>query len=113
MKKKATIYTIVSAFIIFSAFKIADNIIEKLGMEEKTARSYILANFVGRHETGPMDENGMPESFEIPYMKVLPSMYCEESKQKLLLNSCTYIKTYVNSEEFIIDYKTVKKMPCH
>ena len=108
MKKKATIYTIVIAFIIFSAFKIADNIIEKLGMEEKTARSYILANFVGRHETGPMDENGMPESFEIPYMKLLPSIIAR-NKTEAATELCTYIKTYVNSEEFIIDYNNRKE----
>jgi hypothetical protein len=108
MKKKITSVTIIIAFIIISAFKIAGNIIEKLGMEEKTARSYILANFIGRHGTGPMDENAMPTSFEIPYMKLLPDIIAG-NKTDAATELCTYIKTYVNSEEFITDYNNRKE----
>jgi hypothetical protein len=108
MKKGTAIYAIVIGFIIFSAFKIADNIIEKLGLEDKTARSYILANFVGMHDTGPMDENMMPKSFAIPYMNLLPSIISGD-KTEAATEMCTYIKTYVNSEEFIIDYNSRKE----
>jgi hypothetical protein len=108
MKKNPTIYSIVIALIIFSAFKMADDIIEKLGLEEKTAQSYILANFVGRHEKGPMDEDVMPKSFEIPYMKLLPSIILG-NKTEAANEMCTYVKTYVNSEEFIIDYNNSRE----
>ena len=79
-------------FIIFSAFKIADNIIEKIRHGRKKPPGHIFwQNFVGRHETGPMDENGMPESFEIPYMKLLPPLL-RGIKQKLLLNYAPILK---------------------
>ncbi len=108
MKKGTTIYAIAIGFIIFSAFKIADNIIEKLGLEEKTAQTYILANFIGRHDTGPMDENVMPKSFAIPYMNLLPSII-DGNKIEAATEMCNYIKTYVSSEEFIIDYNNIKE----
>jgi len=108
MKKKITSITIVITLIILSAFKIAENIIRKLGMEEKTAQSYILANMIGRHDTGPMEEDVMPNSFDIPYAKLLPSIIAG-NKAEAAAELCTYVKSYVNSEEFITDYNNRKE----
>ncbi len=108
MKKKSTIIIVTSLLLIFSAFKIVDDIIKKLGMEEKTAQSFILKNLIGRIDPGPMEQNMIQTSFQLPYARLLPSII-NGDKVGASKELCNYIRKYVNSEEFITDYENLKE----
>ena len=108
MKKKLILVIFLLGTLIVSAIKIADDIIKRLGMEAKTAQSYIMANLIGRHENGPMNDDRIRKSFDIPYMRLLPSIIAG-NKTESVKELCVYIKSYVNSEEFIKDYNNRKE----
>lgn len=105
MKNKKVFIAIVALFFVMSAFKITNEIIERLGMEQKYAQLVILNNFVGSFSTGPISSgyDSEDESFKIPYVKLLPSIVSGD-KAGAAKELCDYVKSYVNSEEFIADY---------
>jgi hypothetical protein len=88
-----------------SAFKITNEILERLSMEQKSAQWFILNNFVGSFSTGPISNgyDSEDESFKIPYVKLLPSIISGD-KTGAAKELCDYVKRYVSSEEFITDY---------
>jgi hypothetical protein len=113
MKKKWIIFFAFATTFVLTAFKIADDIITRLGMQQQTAQWYITRNFIGRFDTGPM-EQGMEDgpansvykqlqSFRLPTAKLLPSII-NGDKAGAAKELCEYIKKYVNSEEFIKEY---------
>jgi hypothetical protein len=107
MKNKKIFPAIALLVVLLSAFKITDEIIDRLGMEQKTAQWVILNNFVGSFSTGPIS-NGYfseDESFKIPYVKMLPSIISGD-KTGAAKELCEYVKKYISSEEFIADYNT-------
>ncbi len=100
-------------FIIFGLFSISAyhyvaDIISRLGMEHKNAQRNIFANFIGRFDNGPLDPGFSSESFQLPRPKLLSAIVSgdQPSAAKEL---CSYIKDYVNSEEFIRDYNAAKE----
>ncbi|MEK7225908.1 MAG: hypothetical protein AAB221_09525, partial [Bacteroidota bacterium] len=84
MKKKSILIFAFSASFALTAFKIADDIITRLGMQQQTAQWHIIRNFVGRFDSGPMQqetEDGPAnsvytqlQSFRLPYAKLLPNI---------------------------------------
>jgi hypothetical protein len=101
-----------------TAFKVADDIITRLGMQQETARYYFVNNLVGRFDNGPMElgsEGGDPnsvynqlKSFRLPYARSLKTV-TEGDKAAAASEMCDYVKRYVNSEEFIEKYNSQRE----
>ncbi len=114
MKKKFLTITTMAILILLTGFRFADDIISRLGMDQKTARFYILSNIAGSFEQGPIDgsvEDGgsddsyqQMKSFRIPYMRLLPSII-QGDKAGAARELCAYMKQYVNSTDFMEDYQ--------
>lgn len=118
MKNKKLSVSIFAIAIAFSAFKIADDIITRLGMQQQNAQWYIIRNLVGRFDSGPM-EQGMEDgpansvykqlqSFRIPTAKLLPSII-NGDKAGAAKELCEYVKKYVNSIEFATEYAKLRE----
>ncbi len=99
--KKQFLLPVLAVFFIAAAFKTADGIIEKLGMQQSSARYYIMGNFLGNFNG---DAEGDRNDFQIPYVKLLPSII-NGDKTGAAQELCQYVKQYVNSEEFAETYK--------
>jgi hypothetical protein len=120
MKKKSLIaVTLIAAFAI-TAFKIADDIISKLGMQQSLAQQSILNNLTGDfsdrfYEASfeeSTDENAKPyvqlKHFKIPVASMLPSII-KGDKAGAAKELCAYIKMYFNSSDFIKDYNAKRE----
>lgn len=99
--KKQFLFPALGLFFIAATFKTADGIIEKLGMQHSSAQYYIMGNFLGNFN-GDSDADG--NEFQIPYAKMLPSVISGD-KTGAAQELCSYVKQYVNSEEFAEAYK--------
>lgn len=118
MKKKNLILITMAFAMAISAFKFADDIITRLGMQQQAARMYIINNLIGRFSTGPMDigvEDGATntvykqlQSFQIPRASLLTNVITGD-KAGAAKELCEYVKTYVNSEDFMNDYKKLRE----
>ena len=95
-----------------TSFKIVDDIIARLGMQQRHAQMDILNNLVGSFSTSPMDigeedniqsVGNQKNSFQIPYVSTLASII-KGDKAAVAKDLCDYVKKYINSEEFITDY---------
>jgi len=114
MKKNKLFLTSIVLFTILTAFRLTDDIIARLGLEQKTARYFLLSNITGSFEQGPIDgaeEDGgsddsykQMKSFRIPYMRLLPSIV-QGDKAGAARELCAYVKMYVNSTDFAEDYE--------
>jgi hypothetical protein len=98
--------------IVFSAFKIASDIIERLGTDHKQAERSILNDLIGSHDHDPIDvsvtwADDEARSFRIPYLKLLPSII-KGDKQGAASEVCQYAKDYINSEEFVASYNEAR-----
>lgn len=99
--------------VAFCAFKVASDIVERLGTDHKEAQHSILNNLIGRFTHEPVDDayveygNDESRSFRIPYLKLLPSII-KGDQQGAAKEVCQYLKNYINSEEFISDYQNVR-----
>lgn len=114
--KKIVLITVVVA-ITATAFKMAEDIITRLGMEQQTAQRYIINNLAGNFSYGPMepyesntgtDTYSQLKSFRLPYMPKL-SIVLSGDKAAAAQEVCEYIKRYINSEEFIDNYKKARQ----
>jgi hypothetical protein len=113
MKKKWIILFALATTFVLTAFKIADDIITRLGMQQQTAQWHIIRNFIGSFDTGPMEQNTEDgpansvykqlQSFRIPTAKLLPSIISGD-KAGAARELCEYVKNYVNSKEFTEEY---------
>ena len=99
------------ALMTFTAFTLAEEILQKLGLSEDSARYSILANLTGNFSSGFQegvgeDEGGFMEmkTFRLPYLKNLKSVV-NGDKIQLAKDACTYVKMYVSSKEFLEDYR--------
>ncbi|MBL7708213.1 MAG: hypothetical protein JNJ86_04035 [Chitinophagaceae bacterium] len=118
MKRNQLIFCSLIIGITATAFKLADDIITRLGMQEETARYYFINNLVGRFDNGPMElgsEGGDPnsvynqlQSFRLPYARTLKNVI-EGDKAAAAAEMCDYVKKYVNSEEFIENYNSQRE----
>lgn len=117
MKKKIFFYPFLLITMAFT-YKLADDIITRLGMEHQNAQWHIIRNFIGRYDTGPMElavEDGPAnsvykqlQSFQIPRAKLLPSIIAGD-KGGAAREVCVYVKNYANSEEFAAEYIKLKE----
>jgi len=82
--------------LISVAFKMADNILAKLGIESRYANITILNNVMG------VDE------FKIPYVKYLPSIISGD-KTGAANELCEYVKLYCESTAFSKDYNEYRE----
>lgn len=89
MKSKIKIIFPVIVLLSAFAFKAADDIITRLGMQQAEAKKYIFGNMLG--------------GFEIPTVKLLPDII-KGDKAGAAKELCAYVKMYCNSEDFINDY---------
>ena len=112
MKRKIVMFYAVLLAIAATSFKIVDDIITRLGMQQRSAQMDILNNVVGSFSTSPMDlgeeDNSQSlsmqrKSFQIPYVSTLASII-KGDKAAAAKDLCDYVKKYINSEEFITDY---------
>ncbi len=108
MKTQKMVLLIVIGFFLISAAKLADDILERLGIEAHSAQYSILSNFIGRFDNGPMDDGVGEKTFQVPYVKLLPSIVAGD-KTGAAKDLCVYIKNYINSEEFIKSYYELKE----
>ena len=113
MKKKKILLIAIVASVGLTAFKITDDIITRLGMEQQNAQWHIIRNFIGRFDNGMMElgmEDGPAnsvykqlQSFRIPTAKLLPSIISGD-KAGAAKELCDYVKKYVTSAEFAKEY---------
>ena len=112
MKKKNLILSVVLLVLAATAFKIADDIIARLGIEQRHAQMNIVNNLVGSFSTGAMDLNEednsqaaymQMKSFKMPYASMLANVI-QGDKAAAAKDLCDYVKRYINSEEFVTDY---------
>lgn len=116
--KKKIMALLVLIVVGTGAWKIADDIISKLGMEQQSAKYMILSNIIGRFDSGPMEAGiadgpatsvyNQLQSFRIPNARLLPAVIAGD-KAGAAQELCDYIKTYINSEAFLTDYNKLKE----
>lgn len=111
MKKMGLVF--LASLLLLTAFKLADDIIAKLGLQTQTAQQYILSNIVGDFENKPIntaeEEDGNDaykqlKSFKFPYTKQLPAIM-QGDKVAAAKELCAYIKTYCATPEFAEQYQ--------
>ena len=116
MKRKNVVLALVFILVAVTAFKIADDIVARLGMDHRYAQSTILQNIIGRFSSGPMesyreDDSGSASSdnsFKIPYAKLLKDVIAGD-KVETAKDLSKYVRNYVNSEEFMAEYNMLKE----
>ncbi|MCM4152177.1 hypothetical protein DHD05_11305 [Arenibacter sp. N53] len=108
MKTKIVLLIAVLGLLSISAINLVNDIVAKLGMDAKYAHYSIIGNFVGRFDSGPMKNGVGQNSFKVPYAKLLPSIISGD-KTGAAKELCAYIKTYINSEEFIASYNELRE----
>ena len=116
MKKKSILIIFLLGTLITSAIKIIDDIIDRLGMDQKSAQGNIVSNLVGNFSSGsmnPYDDDGgnvsdQPSGFRLPYVPKLATIISGD-KAAAARELCEYVKKYINSEEFIIQYNAQRQ----
>lgn len=108
MKTKILLLFSVLGMLCISAISSVEDIIAKLGMDSKYAQYSIIGNFTGRFDSGPMESGAGANDFKIPYAKLLPSIISGD-KTGAAEELCVYIKTYINSEEFIVAFNEMRE----
>jgi hypothetical protein len=114
MKKTRTFIAALLLTLTATAFKIADDIITRLGMQHQAAQANIISNLVGRFDSGPVElgvEDGpstsiymQAKSFRVPYARLLVQTISGD-KTGAAKDLCEYVKKFVNSEEFMLAYQ--------
>ncbi len=117
MRKRILVITI-TLLVSFStfAFAVANDIISQLQLQQQTAKTHILNNFVGDWTSGDnfVEDTGgssNPNSvyeqlkqFRIPKSSALSSII-NGNKAETAKELCQYVKEHINSSEFIEAYK--------
>lgn len=114
MKKTFRLLLPGAALLLLTAFCFAEDILARLGLEERTARYFVLSNLAGSFSESPTGESEQDEensndpyyqtlSFRIPYARLLPSVITGD-KAGAARELCAYVKMYVNSADFMEDY---------
>jgi hypothetical protein len=111
MKKKTIVIFPLTGLLALMAFKVADDIITRLGMRQAEAKQYIFGNIVEDFVYFPNGENGIAQHgdrFKIPTVKLLPEIV-KGDKAGAAKELCAYVKMYCNSEDFMNDYNRLRK----
>jgi hypothetical protein len=110
-----------AALLLCSAFVAISNIIARLGLQEETAKTFILKDMIGRFSGSSIDQSDgsapeLPESieyqtkaFQIPNASLLASIVAGDRKAAAK-ELCEYVKAYVTSPAFVTDYKKEREM---
>ncbi|MGF2410808.1 hypothetical protein [Ferruginibacter sp.] len=106
MKNKSIFLFAISAILIFSAFKLADDIIARLALTHKNAQGYILTNIIGAEDPDGGNSNG---TLSLPYIKKMLPNIINGDKAGAAKELCQYVKDYINSEEFLAQYAKRKE----
>ncbi|HPG10976.1 MAG TPA: hypothetical protein PLU37_05555 [Chitinophagaceae bacterium] len=120
MKQKTFFLFLVASFGLLASFKIADDILSRLGLQQEYAQKMILNNLVGNFSNGPMDnvqEDGATNDvyqqtkfFQLPYIpRPKLTTLLNGDKTGAAKELCGYIKRYLNSNEFITRYNTARE----
>ena len=105
-----------------AAFKMVDDIINKIGITHSTAQNHILNNLLGDFDHRPVDVSIIDESssnptspyaqlksFKIPYIRQqLPKLIAGD-KAGMAQELCAYVKEYVSSQEFADKYAKIRE----
>lgn len=83
------------------SMKLAEPILEKLGIDSANAQNYIMANFTGSFSA---DYDVQDDYISTPRLKALAGIV-QGDKTGAAREFCAYIKKYVNSEEFMARYQ--------
>jgi len=94
--KKNYLFFIAVIMLISAAFKMADDILTKLGIENKYAHSGIVNNVIG------------VDAFKLPYSKFLPSVISGD-KTGAAMELCEYVKQYCESTAYTADYNKYRE----
>ena len=96
------------------SYTVINDVISQLGLSQKFAQEHILKNLVGDFRNQPIDEDAYKDdgsvrfqlkSFKLPKMSNLTSIDKKTVTQEL----CQYVKNYVNSQEFIDEYRKLRE----
>ncbi|MGC3947837.1 MAG: hypothetical protein QM762_25575 [Chryseolinea sp.] len=115
---KTTLFILAINLVLCTALAV-ENVIDKLGLQEATAKDFILKDFVGRFSTSPVNDAGSEEDitdkiaaetkiFQIPSAKLLASVIAGD-KKAAAKELCSYVKAYVNSPQFKTDYQELRE----
>ena len=109
MKKRNYFIALALLTVTVSAWKIADDIITRLGMEQKFVQGNIVSNLVGRFSSSQMEDydnaDDQEVSFRLPYIPAPKlSTVISGDKAGAAKELCEYVKKYINSEEFMTEY---------
>ena len=105
MKKKNIILSLAVITIFCTAFKMAGDIITKLGLDANRVSSAIFANIINaqpRKEDCSGDCDGF--KLQIPKANLLPDII-KGDKAAVAKEVCAYIKQYCESKEFHQEYQ--------
>ncbi len=116
MKIKPLFAFSIASVMLFAAMKLADEIIERLGMQHQSAQWYLARNLIGRFDSGVMElgmEDGPPNSiyaqtqaFRLPRVKLDGIAGDKAAAAKEL---CEYVRKYINSVEFAAEYAKLRE----
>jgi hypothetical protein len=120
MKKRTGVICCGVLVLALSAFSLADSIIRQLGVSHQSAQQHILNNIIGdfRHEPvdvsitedggGPNSPGAQMKAFRVPRINQLATIL-QQDKAGAAKELCTYVKQYVNSEEFATAYTKARE----
>lgn len=105
-----------------TAFKMVDDIINRIGITHSTAQNHIMNNLLGDFEQRPVDVSivedgsGNPanvynqlKSFKLPYLRQQMPKLIAGDKAGMAKELCAYVKEYVSSQEFADKYAKIKE----
>lgn len=102
MKQLPVFAKLIAIAILFQAFTYLVPVLEKLGLEEATAKNYVVNNVLGNFFNNTA-ESFVPNDFELPRAKLLSSVV-KGDKAGAAKELCVWLKDYTRSEEFIQTY---------
>ena len=116
--KTRTILGLVILFIGITAYRMVDDVLARLGMQQSNAQYSIIRMVIGRFGTGPMEtgvEDGpansiykQKQAFRLPYVPQLAAVIAGD-KTGIAKDLCEYVRKYINSEEFIAEYERLRE----
>jgi hypothetical protein len=102
MKPRSPLAGFMVAAILLQSFVTTYSIIDKIGLKEEEAKSYVLNNLFGNfsNNTHP---GFVPKDFRLPKISMISAIAGDKTNAAKEL--CTWIKQYTSSEEFKTLYK--------
>ncbi|HEU4470926.1 MAG TPA: hypothetical protein VFR58_07585 [Flavisolibacter sp.] len=102
MKRFAVWTKLLLAALVLQAFVTLVSVFEQLGLEEATAKKYVLNNVLGNYSDNKT-MNFTPNDFDLPRAKLLSSVVSGD-KAGAAKELCAWLKEYTKSPEFAQAY---------